>query len=54
LLLAEFARLICPLIERDNYGRAFKSAITPPGLKRVYYTSDKKDELVLEFDQPMA
>jgi len=51
---AEFARLICPLVERDNYGETFKSAITPPDLKRAYYTNDKKDELVLEFDQPMA
>ena len=51
---AEFARLICPLVERDNYGKAFKSAITPPDFKRAYYASDKKDELVLEFDQPMV
>ncbi len=51
---AEFARLICPLIERENYGKVFKAAITPPDVKMAYYTSDKKDELVLEFDQPIV
>ncbi len=48
---AEFARLICPLVERDNYGKAATASITPPNLKRAYYASDKKDEIVMEFDQ---
>jgi len=51
---AEMARLICPLVERDNYGKVFTAAITPPDLKKAYYTSGKKDEIALEFDQPMA
>ena len=51
---AEMARLICPLVERDNYGKVFAASITPPDLKKAYYTSDKKEEIVLEFDQPMA
>jgi hypothetical protein len=51
---AEFARLICPLVERDNCGRVFTKAITPPDLKKAYYTSDKKDEIALQFDQPMT
>ena len=51
---AEIARLICPLVERDNYGRVFTNSITPPNLKKAYYTSDKQDEIVLEFDQNMA
>jgi len=51
---AEMARLICPLVERDNYGKAFDKAITPPDLKKAYYTSGRKDEIALEFDQPMA
>ena len=51
---AEMARLICPLVERDNYGKAFDKAITPPNLKKAYYTSDKNAEIALEFDQPMA
>ena len=51
---AEMARLICPLVERDNYAKVFGQAITPPDLKKVYYTSDKRDEIALEFDQNMA
>ena len=35
---AEFARLICPLVERDNYGKIFTTSITPPNLKRAYYS----------------
>jgi len=51
---AEMARVICPLVQRDNYGKVFAKPITPPDLKRAYYTGGKKDEIVLEFDQPMA
>jgi len=51
---AEMARLICPLVERDNYGKVFTASITPPDLKKACYTSGKKDEIALEFDQPMA
>ncbi len=51
---AEMARLISPLVERDNYGKVFDKSITPPDLKKAYYTSDTKDEIGLEFDQPMA
>jgi len=51
---AEMARLICPMVERDNYGKAFDKAITPPNLKKAYYASGKKDEIALEFDQPMT
>jgi len=49
---AEFARLIHPLIERDHYGKVPAGSITPPNLKRAYF-GDKKDTLVLEFDQPV-
>ncbi len=50
---AEFARLMCPLVERDHFGKAAAASITPPNLKRVYYAGDKKDEIVMEFDQPV-
>lgn len=50
---AEFARLICPLVERDLYGKAFAASITPPDLKQVYFAGDAHDEIVLEFDQPV-
>jgi hypothetical protein len=51
---AEFARLICPLVERDNCGKVFASAIAAADLEQAHYTSDRKDEIALEFDQPMA
>ena len=41
-------------MERDNYGKVFDQSITPPDSRRAYYTSDKKDEIALEFDQPMV
>jgi hypothetical protein len=50
---AEFARLIQPLIERDNYGKVFTESITPPNLKQASYTSAAKDTITLEFDQPV-
>jgi hypothetical protein len=50
---AEFARLICPLVERDNYGKPPATSITPPNLLRAYYSSPSKDEIVMEFDQPV-
>ena len=50
---AEIARLICPLLERDNYGKSSVTSITAPDLKSACYSSDKKDEIVLEFDQPV-
>ncbi|MEA3368546.1 MAG: sialate O-acetylesterase, partial [Planctomycetota bacterium] len=51
---AVMAHLICPLVERDNYGKVFDHAVTPANLKKAYYTSAKRDEIALEFDQPMA
>jgi hypothetical protein len=50
---AEIARLICPLVEGDNYGKVFTTSITPPDLKRASYASDKNEEIVMEFDQPV-
>ena len=51
---AEFARLMQPLIERDNYGKVSTVSITPPNLKQAYYTSVAKDTIALEFDQPVV
>lgn len=50
---AEFARLIAPLIEQKIYQRPFDHPITPPNLKQVSFTTDRKNQLVLEFDCPM-
>ena len=49
----EIARLICPLVERDNYGKAFTTSITPPNLKSAYYANDQGDAVTMEFDQPV-
>ena len=51
---AELARAISPLVERDNYGKVFDKPITPPDVNQAYYTGEKRDEIALEFDQPMA
>jgi hypothetical protein len=50
----EFARLIQPLIERDLYGQTPAQSITPPDLLKASYTNEAKDEIALEFDQPLA
>ncbi|MEI6534945.1 MAG: sialate O-acetylesterase, partial [Verrucomicrobiaceae bacterium] len=51
---SEFARLIQPLIERDNYGKVPTASITPPNLKRVAFAAGAKDTVLLEFDQPVV
>ncbi|MEI6675705.1 MAG: DUF2341 domain-containing protein [Verrucomicrobiota bacterium] len=51
---AEMARLMIPLVERDNYGRVFAQSVTSADLRRASYTSASKDEIALEFDQPVA
>jgi hypothetical protein len=51
---AEFARLIAPLVERDIYHKMFGKPITPPNLKRAAFTTAARDELVLQFDQPIT
>jgi hypothetical protein len=51
---AEMARLMTPLVERDNYGKVFDKPISPPDLAKAAYTSDRKDEIALEFDQPVT
>ena len=50
---AEFARLIQPLIERDIYGSKSKDSITAPNLKKASFVGSAKDEIALEFDQPV-
>ncbi len=51
---AELARQLLPVVEQYNYGKAPGKVVTAPDLRQAYYTSDKLDELALEFDQPMA
>ena len=47
------SRLILPLIERDHYGKHFAQSITPPNLLQASIASSAKDEIALEFDQPV-
>ena len=51
---SEFARLMLPLIERDNYGKAPTASITAPNLKQASFAGGAKDSIVLEFDQPVV
>jgi len=51
---AEFARLVCPHIERDLYGKVPASSITPPDLVRAHCDGARPDRVVLEFDQPVV
>ncbi len=51
---AEFARMIHPLIATDIYHQPVEGIVTPPNLKRAFATSDKRDEIVLDFDQPVV
>ena len=50
---SEFARLIQPLIERDNYGLSPSSIITPPNLVQARFATPAHDAIELEFDQPV-
>ena len=50
---SEFARLMLPLIEQDNYGKAPTASITAPNLKQASFAGGAKDTIVLEFDQPV-
>ncbi|MCX5653119.1 MAG: DUF2341 domain-containing protein [Planctomycetota bacterium] len=50
----KMGRSMASLVARDTCGKMFDKPITSPDLKKAYYTSDKKDAIALEFDQPMA
>jgi len=51
---AQIAQLMCPLVEQDNYGVVPKQPKTAPNLKRAWFTSPAKNEIALDFGQPMA
>jgi hypothetical protein len=50
---AEIAKIIAPLVEQYNYGMLPEGSITPPNLKSASYVNAARDEIVLEFDQPL-
>jgi hypothetical protein len=51
---ARFAQFMGPLVEVDNYGFVPKQEVTAPDLKRAWFTSEAKDEIALDFGQPMT
>ncbi|MEI6234384.1 MAG: DUF2341 domain-containing protein [Planctomycetota bacterium] len=50
----QIAQLMQPLVEQDNYGLDAARVLSAPNLKRAYFTTAAKNEIAMEFDQPMA
>ncbi len=46
--------VMAPLLERDSYGKVFAQPITSADLKQASYTTASKNEIALEFDQPVV
>jgi hypothetical protein len=51
---AQFARFISPLMEQDNYGLVSKVPVTAPNLISARFTSAARDEIALDFGQPVV
>jgi hypothetical protein len=51
---AKFAIFMSPLVEQDIYGYKPQQAVTAPDLKRAWFTSAAKDEIALDFGQPVV
>jgi len=51
---AEMARLMAPLVDRDCYGTVFAEPVTAPDLLAARYAGPGRDEIVLEFGQPVV
>jgi hypothetical protein len=51
---ARFAMFMSPLVEVDDYGLVPPQPVTAPNLKRAWFTSAAKDEIALDFGQPMT
>ena len=51
---AEFARMICPLLERDLYGKNSLVSITPANLENASYSNAERTEITLKFDQAIV
>ena len=50
----QFATLMSPLVERDNYGLVPAKPITAPDLKNAWFTTPEHNEIALEFGQDMT
>lgn len=51
---AAIARSIAPLVERDHYGKKPDTSITAPDLTSARFADTKREEILLEFDQPVV
>ena len=51
---AAMARQLLPLVNKYNYGVESKVTVTAPNLQSVSYTSARKDEITLVFDQDVT
>ncbi len=51
---AEFARLLNPLIDHQLYHHSIDGPITPPNLQRAFFSTEQRDELILEFDSAIV
>ena len=51
---AKFAAFMSPLVELDHYGLKPAKEVTAPNLKRAWFTSAAKDEVALDFGQPVV
>lgn len=51
---AEIANLVLPLMERDLYGKVPAGPVTAPDLMSARVAGAAKDEVMLEFDQPVV
>ena len=48
---AAMARQLFPLINKYSYGEESQEPVTPPDIQSVSYTSERRDEIKLTFDQ---
>ncbi|MCF7732400.1 MAG: DUF2341 domain-containing protein [Akkermansiaceae bacterium] len=51
---AKFAAFMSPLVEQDHYGLKPAHEVTAPNLKRAWFTSAAKNEVALDFGQPVV
>ncbi|MDR6562657.1 MULTISPECIES: T9SS type A sorting domain-containing protein [unclassified Arcicella] len=47
----QFANEIFRRLERDFYGVKFVESVSSPSIKKIFYTTDKKNEIALVFDE---
>jgi hypothetical protein len=51
---AQMGRLMAPLVERDVYGLVPAQPVTALNLRRAWYTTAARDEIALDFGQPVS